>query len=183
MQKEIDIKKAEPLDFNSLETFYKEHTGKELKIIVIDELKDKTVDTIFDEGCFVLYVPVNGQYSGHFVSMFRANNKIYYLDSYGNTPQYLIKMSYEPQDNRPFFKIIKDSKIKVIYNTVKYQTLASNVDNCGRYSVLNCVLYQQHKEQGKFYDLGTFYDIVVANLKKYGYKDFDDIITRLTISI
>lgn len=184
MQKEINQKKSKPLDFKALERFYKKNTNKDLKIIVINEISENsTIETLFDQGCFVLYVPIKDQYSGHFVSMFKNNNKIYYLDSYGNTPKYLLDLSFHPEQNKPFFEIIKNSGLRVIYNTVKYQTLSSKVDDCGRYSVFNCVLYQQYKETNRDYDLKTFHDVIVKYLTQYGYKDYDDAITRLTISI
>lgn len=179
--------KATPLSPEQLKAFYKKETNRELKVVILNSIKEgDRIDTIFDQGCFVLFIPVMSSFNGHFVSLFRTREGIFFLDSYANTPKNLFKTIEDlgkVQLKTQLFEIIKNSKEQCYYNPILYQSKTEQVADCGRFAVVNCILFTKHQEQDKQYNLVTFNNKIIEYMKAHRIADYDDAITALTHDI
>jgi len=179
--------KATPLSPEKLKAFYKKETNKELKVVMLNSIKEgDTIEAIFDQGCFVLFIPVMSSFNGHFVSLFRTREGIFFLDSYANTPKNLFKTIEElgkVQLKTQLFEIIRNSEEHCYYNPILYQSKTEQVADCGRFAVVNCILFTKHQEQDKQYNLVTFNNKIIEFMKTHQIADYDDAITALTQNI
>lgn len=163
-----------PLSFDDLNKMYYKATKKNLKIIVLNTVSPKdSIDSLFDRGCFVLYIPVLSEYNGHFTSFFRTKNGIYFMDSYGNTPKKLFEIIDRNKNKTTIFDIIKKSGIPFYCNNIDYQTQSESITDCGYYSVINCIWYTQFMQKGKSYDLNTFYSLLTNFMRTRKIVDAD----------
>lgn len=189
----VNIKtlKREPLSPEQLQNFYESVTGEQLKVVYWNNIADnETIDSLFSGNHIVLFIPVNSETDGHFISMFRNGKGIHWNDSYAHTPKELynnitnmghVKLSTKLLD------LLRASNEPVYSNRVLYQTLSSEVSNCGRYSVACCLWNNEYVKAGIDFDLDAYHSKILdfmrssgAHRKTNNYKDYDDAITKIT---
>ena len=182
----VNIKelKREPLSPEQLQTFYQSITNEPLKIVYFNDIgNNETIDTLFDRNHFVLFIPVNSETDGHFISMFRNSKGIHWNDSYAHTPKELYNnitnMGHVTLNTR-LFELLRTSNEPVYSNRVLYQTLSSEVSNCGRYSVACCLWNDEYVKAGIDFDLDTYHGKILDFMRTNNYKDYDNAITKLT---
>lgn len=121
--------------------------GKGIKIItypMLGEMSD--IRQAFDSQgrCILLYL-TNSETSGHWVCMLLKGNTVEFFDPYGEAPETALKSV--PMEEREAYgedeplltNLMKQSKVKVIYNTYPFQKDKEDVNTCGRHSVVRCL--------------------------------------------
>lgn len=121
--------------------------GKDIKIITYPDLANmRSIDEAFDgKGrCIMLYL-TQSETSGHWVCMLRKADGIEFFDPYGEPPEKALH-SITPEEREAYGEaepyltnLLKASGMKVIYNTYPFQKDKSNVNTCGRHSVVRCL--------------------------------------------
>lgn len=160
--------------------------NKNIKIILLDSIKSSdTIDNIFGPNKeIIIYSPVLSMYNGHFQTAFISNNQLFFFDSYGNTPSYLIKLVNSQgniKDSNNLYKIFQNSGMPSFMNTIDYQSETDeNIADCGRYSTAVLIFKNQCEKNNIPFDLKTFYDILTSLKKKYGCKTYDETVTIFT---
>ena len=176
--------KGTALSPDQLKNYYKEQTGETLKVIMLNQVNpNDTINEIFSHGCLVLFIPVMSSYNGHFVSLFRTKQGIYFLDSYANTPKGLFETIEDLGKvhlKTHLFEIIRKSGENVYNNTILYQSKTEDIADCGRFAVINCILFTKFKRVNKIYDLNIFNNKLIEFMKENNLKDYDDAIVYLT---
>lgn len=137
----------------------------------------KHIDEAFDPlgRCIFLFL-TKSPTSGHWLTMFKRDGHIEYFDSYGEKPEaqreWITKERLEELgEGHPYLMdLLKASRYKVFYNTVKYQKDRDDLNTCGRWCVARLL----------FKDLSNlqFYNLV----KDSGYSS-DDWVALLTAQI
>ena len=187
MDEIINKLKSTALSPEQLKKFYREVTGKDLKVLFLNEIAENdTVESLFSTGCFVLFVPIHSENNGHFVSMWRNRNGIYWLDSYANTPKQLLNIIDrigKVTPNKNLFRIIRESGEAVYSNTVLYQTKTETVSDCGRFAVTACIWATTAIENNKLFTLVDFNDLMVKFMRESNIMDYDDAIVEITIGL
>jgi DNA-binding ferritin-like protein (Dps family) len=93
-------------------------------------------------ACVILLQTSNQ--SGHWTSIQRYNNNIYYMDSYGIRPDGEMKhinsnVKYELGENqKQLTKLLKTmpNNFTFQYNRIQFQQYSPNINTCGRYNVV-----------------------------------------------
>ena len=178
----IKVLKRTPLSPEQLQSFYRSIVDDELKVVFMNNIGDsETIQTLFDRNHFVLYIPVNSETDGHFISMFRNKNGIYFNDSYAHTPKEIydniMAMGRVTLDKK-LFNLLRDSGENVYCNRVLYQTLSSEVSNCGRYAVACCLWNYEYN--GIDFDLDKYHQHLLQFMRQHDYKDYDNAIVKIT---
>lgn len=116
-------------------------------------------------------------YNGHWVCVSKFNDNIEYFDSYGLEPSEPLKWNdnkvnnYLGQGKNYLFDLLKNSKIKILYNPIKYQKYSPDVNTCGRYCIGKILMMKKFN-----YDMNDFYNYM--NIIKNKLKlDYDKIIS------
>lgn len=148
------------------------------KILKYGELeKYKSIDQLLrGDKNFIILLIEDQQNSGHFVCLLKYTSKRYkkpvieYFDSYGKPPSFHIKNLSEVindqlnQDELWLDKLLNKAlrKYTIIYNKCKFQEVKTNVNTCGKYCILRCILLQYRN-----YDLVQYINFMNRMKKKY----------------
>lgn len=130
------------------------------KIWTYDELKGIThIDQLLGDnlGCILLYQNENRN-NGHWVSMWRDGNILYYFDPYG-LPADKILDYYKYNKPHPYLSnLLRQMPYKLITNKYKYQKLIKDVNTCGRWCAYR--LRRRDMTQKEFHKLfnNRYYD-------------------------
>mgnify|MGYP006143746339 CR=1 FL=1 len=126
-------------------------------IILLHKLTDvHSIDQILPNNSgAVIYIPINSPNSGHYNGIFRYNNVIYWLDSYGKSIVELVNRVWGAYGkdafglNFKFSQLLIDSGMPVYMNTFTgYQTQAAKDDTCGRWSTSVLLFFYDHMRSG-----------------------------------
>ena len=121
--------------------------GRDIKILTYADLaKLKDIRQAFDSKgrCILLYLTMSDT-SGHWVCMLNRGNSIEYFDPYGDAPNHALKtISAEERqeygEERPYLTdLMKASGMPIYYNTYPFQKDKTDVNTCGRHSVMRCL--------------------------------------------
>ena len=149
------------------------------KIFKYPDLEDmNSIDEIFDDqGRAVMLFLTKDENTGHWISLHKKENIIYYFDPYGYDvdeekefiPDYKLE---ELNQEQPFLMdLFKKSKYKVYSNQYEFQNRnAKNVNTCGRHCVVRLIY--------KNLDLDDYFDMI----KSSGYTP-DNFVSKLTYKI
>tara|TARA_R110000868_G_scaffold122098_2_gene323677 strand:+ start:116 stop:646 length:531 start_codon:yes stop_codon:yes gene_type:complete len=149
------------------------------KIFKYPDLEDmNSIDEIFDDqGRAVMLFLTKDENTGHWISLHKKENIIYYFDPYGYDvdeekeliPDYKLE---ELNQEQPFLMdLFKKSKYKVYSNQYAFQNRnAKNVNTCGRHCVVRLIY--------KNLDLDDYLDMI----KSSGYTP-DNFVSKLTYKI
>ena len=149
------------------------------KIFKYPDLEDmNSIDEIFDDqGRAVMLFLTKDENTGHWISLHKKENIIYYFDPYGYDvdeekefiPDYKLE---ELNQEQPFLMdLFKKSKYKVYSNQYAFQNRnAKNVNTCGRHCVVRLIY--------KNLDLDDYFDMI----KSSGYTP-DNFVSKLTYKI
>lgn len=92
-------------------------------------------DLLGEKGAIILLYETKKNF-GHWVAIFYTNdarNEIEFFDSYGFAPDE--ELNYAKYDDQPFLKeMLSNSKLKIIYNKTRLQTMADDMNTCGRWT-------------------------------------------------
>ena len=121
--------------------------GRDIKIITYPQLASMgSINECFDKKgrCIMLYL-TQSETSGHWVCMLSKKDGIEFFDPYGEPPEYALKTVPEEEreafgEGQPYLtQLLKASGRKVIYNTHPFQKDRSDINTCGRHSVVRCL--------------------------------------------
>ena len=140
------------------------------------------IDEAFDKlgRCIFLFL-TQSETSGHWLCMLKKGDSIYYFDSYGGKPEHPREWLSQEQldvlgEGEPYlWNLLKQSHYKVYYNTMKYQSDAANVNDCGRWCVARLICKDASDVQ--------FYNIIKSDMKKRGITKMDDWVCLFTYDI
>ncbi len=115
-----------------------------VNIIKYNDLANyNNIDELLQGKPTIILFELTENNNGHWISIFKNNNTIYFFDSYG------IKIEDQKKYmNKQFFrkinylsKMLKDSPYKVDYNDTQYQEMSDNISTCGKHVVcrLKCM--------------------------------------------
>lgn len=144
------------------------------KIISYPEFGNMShIDEAFDKlgRCVFLFL-TESPTSGHWLTMFRRQNSIYYFDSYGEKPEAQREWISEEQlealgEEEPYLKkLLMDSHYKVYWNTHQYQKERQDYNSCGRWCTARLICKDMDDVQ--------FYNVVKDGMKEYGVNQPDD---------
>lgn len=128
--------------------------------------------------CCVIFWEIESANVGHYTALCRDKDSYIFFDSYGNSEQQ--DFSYIPMTLRrqldikyDYLKELLKGK-KVISNHIDFQQMKEGINSCGRY--VSAFLYVFKKG----YSLKYFQDVMKENLRKYGFKNYDEMITDFT---
>lgn len=113
---------------------------------------------------------------GHWVCISKNNGEYEFFDSYGGYPDSPLGWNNHNtnkllgQGEKTLSKLFNNTKIKVIYNPVKYQEEADDVNTCGRH----CVFRIKNIKDGK--NLNQYYRMM-KKLKENTGKNYDEIVS------
>ena len=80
--------------------------------------------------------------------------------------------------DKKLFDLLRDSGENVYCNRILYQTLSSDVSNCGRYAV-SCCLWN-YEYNGIDFDLDKYHEHLLQFMRQHDYKDYDNAIVKIT---
>ncbi|MCX6711627.1 MAG: Ulp1 family isopeptidase [Candidatus Woesearchaeota archaeon] len=150
------------------------------KIVSYNELPKYT--SIFQllphNKSYVIILYQQSENSGHWVALLRYNNTIEYFDSLGNAPDVPLKWNSPEQNlslginDKYLSNLLAKSKMRIIYNPIKYQEQNNEISTCGAHAVLRI------QTMLKGYDLAQYYEIMKKAKKEMG-VNFDEIAAGL----
>lgn len=94
--------------------------------------------------CIMLYL-TESETSGHWVCMLLKKGEIEFFDPYGEPPEAAFKnvpeeeMEEFGQEKGDLTQLMRQSGLKVIYNTYPFQKDKADVNTCGRHAVVRCL--------------------------------------------
>ena len=139
-----------------------------------------SIDDAFDSlgRCVFLFL-TEGPGIGHWLCMFkRENNTIEYFDSYGEKPEAQRNWISQEQlddldESEPYLmNLLRESRCKIFYNTVKYQKKKDDYNSCGRWVVARLICKDMTDKQ--------FYNLIQSQMKEKGIKEMDDWVAIFT---
>lgn len=122
---------------------------KHIKVVMYDDVIKHPLEDLFKfDNCFVLFYPneknADGLINGHYVSVVRNGNTIYFYDSYGDKPDTSQKTSlqraelYKERHNSLIRRFI-ETGYNIDYNNHKHQSDKGGISTCGRHSLMRCL--------------------------------------------
>ena len=150
---------------------------KDANIIQYRSLVGYTMQKLLprNKSYVIILYPVSSENQGHWVVITRFNRTFEYFDSYGGSP--MTRSAGQHQTSSYLSSMFRRTKMKVVYNTIPFQTKKDlNVSTCGAYVVFrvltmlemnasmqknNQMLEHLHKTTRQSYD-----DIVVNYINK-----------------
>jgi len=148
-----------------------------VNIIKYNDLANyNNIDELLQGKPTIILFELTENNNGHWISIFKNNNTIYFFDSYG------IKIEDQKKYmNKQFFrkinylsKMLKDSPYKVDYNANKYQEMSDNISTCGRHCVVRLKCQDLNDEEYK--------DIITDACNESGLNP-DELVVELTQDI
>lgn len=172
-----------PLSNDDITKLFKMVNDK-ANIIFLPELKGiTTIDGIFkgfDHA--IIFVATSAKTDGHWQLLLRTDDSILFFDSYGHNFTVLLKKVFEYfgenawGESYKLGKLVVDSKIPSIMNTVEYQGKNSHISTCGRHCVV-CFMF--FKETPNFtFDL--YHSFIQNSMKQFGLPNADFVVCRIT---
>jgi hypothetical protein len=164
--------------------------GNDIKIIAYPDLrKYKDINDIFDsKGRCVLFLveSKNGNdESGHWQCIFRNQNTITFFDSYGLAPnewnKYISKSIQKALNElagtmlMPLLKKASNNGYTILYNHIKLQKMANNVNTCGDFVSTRLIKKELSNEQ-----FINFLDGLKAD---YNVQTFDEVVSKYIYNI
>lgn len=154
-----------------------------LKVIPYHELPKYTrLEDCFNGNNYCIILLESAFNNGHYIALCynQKNNELSFNDSYGQSHDKLIRKLdyYTHTDNGEYFlnRLIRDFKNRrqctYVQNTQTYQYLSNQVNTCGRYAAIRCVL--------NFMTLSQ-YNKSMIDLMEYLKMSPDDLISLLTL--
>jgi len=135
------------------------------------------IEEIFDkDGRSVLLFLTENDQTGHWTGLIRSADTIEYFDPYGSAPdadrKWLSKEKLrELDEEKPHLtRLLRQSKMKVYFNTYDFQQDKESINTCGRWVVARLL----HRKK----TLRQFYNMVMNS----GLKP-DDFVSALTFEI
>lgn len=107
-------------------------------VIIYEDLinYDNIIDAMGEHNRLIVLYNLKGGI-GHFVSLFRIDNVIYFYNSYGLKPDAEIDMFVHPL---PILtNMLLQSKFIVKTNIYKHQEFKEHINTCGRHAVIRCL--------------------------------------------
>ena len=161
-------------------------TPDQMKIVLYPDLNDvEDIMSLLPETLCVCFILLKtSEQSGHWTSLCRNNNLIYYFDSYGVAPDGELSnispgLRYELHENqRALTRLIRTipSGFVFSYNNKKLQQYSPNINTCGKwnYAFAKCVF--------KGLTLKDFQDRMDLLKKQYNVT-FDELVCVLWTSL
>lgn len=138
------------------------------------------IDEAFDPlgRCVFLFLTTSPT-SGHWLTMFKRDAKtIEYFDSYGERPDAQRKW-LEPEmlerlgESEPALtRLLKDSRLRVYYNTYPYQSDRADISTCGRWCLARLICKDLSNLE--------FHNLVKSDMRKRGLSSLDDWVAVFT---
>lgn len=188
-QSQYNHLEEEALSIDQINSIMKKGVGVTVPIIELHKLNNiHNIDQILPNNSgAVIYIPINSPNAGHYNGIFRYNNIIYWLDSYGKSIVELVDRVWGAYGKDAwgldfkFSQLLIDSKMPVYMNTFKhYQTQDTKDDTCGRWSTSVLLFFYDHMNRGEPYDLNTYHDLITEYKNKYKLATYDDAVIHLT---
>jgi hypothetical protein len=138
----------------------------------IEDLLPKVKD------CVIIFWEIESANVGHYTALCRDKQNYIFFDSYGKTehedfsyiPMTLIRQLDIKYD---YLKELLKGK-KVISNHIDFQKMKDGVNTCGRFVSMFLYVFKRG------YSLKYFQDVMKENLRKYGYKSYDEMAVDFT---
>lgn len=133
-----------------LKFIYRKYKNIDLPVIMYNDIiKSNSIDELFNKNksnCLVIYYPLDSDGSfGHYTSIIRHPNKIYYYDPYSFKPDHIKKFSYKYRNqlynepNNTLIKLLLNSNYNIDFSHYKHQKSSPKIATCGRWSILRCL--------------------------------------------
>ena len=160
--------RAEDFTFKELQDMVGSEITKSTRWMTWDQLASlPSVRELFTLPCVVILLQIEGKYrkaAGHFILLIDFQDHIEHFDSYGYTMEQELSITKEKHLTR----IFQSYRQPVINNTKKLQTLAEDVNTCGRWVVTRLML--------KSLKLDAFLSLI-----NYFKINHDDLVTAMTL--
>ena len=162
------IRNAESYDLSAKDI--EDICENKVKITAYSELVNvNSLDEIFSPEGNAIILYQTKQNFGHWVALLKNETHIEFFDSYGFKMDE--ELSFATYNNTPYLtNLFKKSGEQLIYNDVRLQKFAHEINTCGRWTSLRVVL--------RDYPLNDFIDMFKSNGSAY---DGDFWVSSLTI--
>jgi hypothetical protein len=138
--------KAYPLSDTDIRTLL----GQDISIITYPELADMSdINECFDkQGRCILLFLTSSPTSGHWCCLLRRKDGIEFFDPYGEPPDAQKKgadpaLLLQMDSRQPYLsRLLRDTDVPVHYNHHPFQKEKSDVNTCGRHSVIRCLFHK-----------------------------------------
>jgi len=147
------------------------------RILTYPEIKQyNTIDELLPtDKSYVIILYLQQKDSGHWASICRLNNVIYFFCSYGSNPLEPMKwaskkMRIELDGEIPYLNNLLDkTEMKILYNNIDYQNNRNSIATCGRLTLmwLNFML----ADKGDLFDFYKY----MNKLKKKMKMNYDEV--------
>jgi hypothetical protein len=149
------------------------------KILTYSQLNDydRIEDLLPEDKDFVFLLIEDSPNKGHWVSVSKYGNTVEFFDSYGGQPDSQLKWNSKVkndklgQSHKKLTELFNKFGGRAVYNPIKYQEDAADVNTCGRHSAFRIL----NMKQGK--DLEAYYKDMKRLKNHYG-KSFDEIVAQ-----
>lgn len=152
----VDLKQAESYALSDEDI--RKVLGADVKIIVYPDLKNYiSIEDIFDsKGRCIMLFPNSTPTSGHWCCLLRKHAGIEFFNPYGKPPA-STKVDHVPAQlakelnvDKPYLeKLLKESGLRVYYNTERFQRISPNIATCGRWCAVRMMLFKLTLKQFK----------------------------------
>jgi hypothetical protein len=173
----MDIMKINRLVRKPISSNYIEDCIKGVNFVPYSDIKHMNhIDELLGPNNMCVMIYLLGSDVGHFVCMYKRNNKLYYSNSYGMEPDDDLRLvpkavRHSLNENIPYlFKLIVESGLPCDYNEYKLQ--GKNTSTCGRHCIVR--LRNKHLDAEQ-------YAKALYNLSKNSGYTIDQIVTMATI--
>jgi hypothetical protein len=164
----------EPMGDDSIRKYF-----PNAKIMTYSQLMDyDTIDDVLpSDKDFAFVLIEDSPNKGHWVCISKYGNTAEFFDSYGGQPDSQLKWNSKQkneklgQSHKKLTEMFNKFGGRVVYNPVKYQGGAADVNTCGRH----CTFRILNMKDGK--DLDSYYKYM-EKLKNHTGKDYDEIVAN-----
>lgn len=155
------------------------HYFPNAKIITYSQLNDyeNLEDLLSKDKDFAFLLIEESPNKGHWTAISRYGDTAEFFDSYGGQPDSQLKWNSKDknkqlgQGHKKLTELFNKFGGKVVYNPVKYQEDASDVNTCGRHCTFRIINMKNGKNLDNYYNYmkslknntGKNYDEIVAN--------------------
>lgn len=149
------------------------------KIITYSQLNDynQLEDLLPGDKDFTFLLIEDSPNRGHWVSVSKYADIVEFFDSYGGQPDSQLKWNSKDknkklgQGNNKLTELFNKFDGRVVYNPVKYQDNASDVNTCGRHCTFRIINMKQGKDLDKYFKY-------MQSLKRHSGKGYDEIVAN-----
>lgn len=156
----------------------------------ISQIKDlTTIDQLFEGVPYcIIFTATNEELTGHFQLIFKNSGKLFFFDSYGKSPSYLLKKVFRiigPNAwNQDFnlCQLILNSeyfaKNDAYMNVYAFQSPAIDMATCGRH-VISCIFFLlQCIENNMEFSFDIYYRWLESLTAHFGLQNFDQTVSK-----